>query len=547
MNGNGERARRTRGHLAPAAIFVLSAVAGGWLLQQGARRAENVYVRVRVLQEVVDRISSSYVEEVDPRTLYDSAIDGVIRDLGDPHTSLIPASDYEDLRIRTEGEYGGVGLEVSDRNGFVTVVSPIPGGPAERVGVRAGDQFLEIDGMRVDTLVTDQAVELLRGRPGTKVTVKLLRPGVEEPIELTIERAVIRLRAVPFALMLEGGVGYVPLRTVRETSSQEVRAAVDSLKSEGMRALVLDLRGNPGGLLDQGIAVADLFLEEGRAIVETRGRARDQNETYRASGPDRYPGLPIVVLVDAASASASEIVAGALQDHDRAAVIGETTFGKGSVQSLFRLTGGDVLRLTTARWYTPSGRSIQADPTEEAPDVEPALSLSGQAVPRPSIEGRPEYRTSSGRVVYGGGGITPDLFVAPETLGPEEVEGARRLFPRFGRFSLALFNYAVEYVRRHPDLSPGFALSDAEFASFFAALPAYDAGVERADFERARRFVRYHMEREIALQAWGEVGQFRQSVPYDRQLRRALEIVAGVRTGEELLERIARVERDSTR
>jgi carboxyl-terminal processing protease len=547
MSGNREQPESRRSYFAPAAVFLLSAVTGGWLLQQGADRAENVYVRVRVLQEVVDRVSSSFVDEVDERSLYNSAIDGLISDLGDPHTSLIPASDYEDLRIRTEGEYGGVGLEVSDRNGFVTVVSPIPGGPAERVGVRAGDQFLEIDGVRVDTMVTDQAVELLRGRSGTEVTVTMLRPGVEEPIDFAMERAVIRLRAVPFALMLDDDVGYVPLLTVRETSSEEMIAALDSLQKEGMRALVFDLRGNPGGLLDQGIAVTDLFLERGQAIVETRGRARDQNDTYRASEPDRYAGLPVVVLVDAASASASEIVAGALQDHDRAVVIGETTFGKGSVQSLFRLTGGDVLRLTTARWYTPTGRSIHADAADTVTDLEPALSLSlsGQAVPPPNVDGRPEYLTDSGRTVYGGGGITPDLFVAPETLDASEAEGASRLFPRFGRFSIALFDFAVEYVQRHPDLAAGFTVSDAELDALFAALPTYDATVERADFDRARRFVRYHLEREIALQAWGEVGQFRQSIPYDRQLLRALEILEGVETPAELLQRVADAEPDS--
>jgi carboxyl-terminal processing protease len=547
MSGNREQPESRRSYFAPAAVFLLSAVTGGWLLQQGADRAENVYVRVRVLQEVVDRVSSSFVDEVDERSLYNSAIDGLISDLGDPHTSLIPASDYEDLRIRTEGEYGGVGLEVSDRNGFVTVVSPIPGGPAERVGVRAGDQFLEIDGVRVDTMVTDQAVELLRGRSGTEVTVTMLRPGVEEPIDFEMERAVIRLRAVPFALLLDDDVGYVPLLTVRETSSEEMIAALDSLQKEGMRALVFDLRGNPGGLLDQGIAVTDLFLERGQAIVETRGRARDQNDTYRASQPDRYAGLPVVVLVDAASASASEIVAGALQDHDRAVVIGETTFGKGSVQSLFRLTGGDVLRLTTARWYTPTGRSIHADPADAPTDLEPALSLSlsGQAVLPPNVDGRPEYLTDSGRTVYGGGGITPDLFVAPETLDASEAEGASRLFPRFGRFSIALFDFAVEYVQRHPDLAAGFTVSDAELDALFAALPTYDATMERADFDRARRFVRYHLEREIALQAWGEVGQFRQSILYDRQLLRALEILEGVETPAELLQRVADAEPDS--
>ena len=524
-----------RSYMAPAAVVLLSVVSGGWLLQRGVDRAENVYVQVRVLQEVVDRVESSFVDEVDESTLYDSAIDGLIRDLGDPHTSLIPASDYEDLRIRTEGEYGGVGLEVADRNGFVTVVSPIPGGPAARVGVRAGDQFHEIEGVSADTMVTDQAVALLRGRPGSEVTVKMLRPGVEVPIEFTIEREVIHLKAVPFALMLEDGVGYLPLLSVRETSSAEVSAAIDSLRREGMRALVFDLRGNPGGLLDQGIEVTDLFLDEELSIVETRGRASDQNETFRASDPDRYPDLPVVVLVDAGSASASEIIAGALQDHDRAVVVGETTFGKGSVQSLFRLTGGDVLRLTTARWYTPLGRSIHRDPVDTELDSVPGLALSGQAVaPRVAAE-RPQYLTESGRVVYGGGGITPDVIVEPEMLTDAEVEGVRSLFPRFARFSEALFNFAVEYVREHPTLEPGFTIGDAELDALFASLPEWEAEVSREDFDLARRFVRYQMEREIAAQTWGDAGQFLQSRAYDRQLGRALELLQGARTTDELL------------
>jgi len=541
---NSEKRSARSSFVAPAAVFLLSAITGGWLLQRGVDRAENVYVRVRVLQEVVDRVSESFVEEIDERSLYNSAIDGLIRDLGDPHTSLIPASAYEDLRIRTEGEYGGVGLEVSDRNGYVTVISPIPGGPAERVGVRAGDQFYAIGGVRVDTLATDEAVELLRGRPGTEVMVEMIRPGVDEPIEFSLERAVIRLRAVPFAVMLEDGVGYMPLLTVRETSSAEMTAALDSLKREGMRAFVFDLRGNPGGLLDQGIAVTDLFLDEGEVIVETRGRARDQSDTFRASRGDRYPDLPIVVLVDAASASASEIIAGALQDHDRAVVIGETTFGKGSVQSLYRLTGGDVLRLTTAKWYTPAGRSIHLD-SIVSPSAEHVLSISGQAVLPPSLDGRPTYRTDAGRVVYGGGGITPDLYVAPESLSADEVEGVRRMIPRFGRVSLAMFNFAVEYVSSHPDLETGFRVDDADLGALYASLPEYGAEIDRADFQRARRFVRYQLEREIALQAFGDVGQFQQSRSYDRQLVTALELLQGVRTPEELIQRTAAARLDA--
>ena len=308
------------------------------------------------------------------------------------------------------------------------------------------------------------------------------------------------------------------------------------------------MRTNPGGLLDEGIAVTDLFLEPGLAIVETRGRAAGQNGTYDASRPDRYPGLPIVVLVDGGSASAAEIIAGALQDHDRAVVIGETTYGKGSVQSLFPLTGGDVLRLTTAKWYTPLGRSIHLDRSQSLaePTEMPLLAISGQAVERSSLAGRPEYRTGSGRLVYGGGGIPPDLFVAPETLAPAEVRGAQRLFMSAGAFSQAIFNGAVSYLQAHAGLEPGFSLTDVDLDSFFGELSELGAEVSREDFELAERYVRYHLEREIALQAWGEAGQFRQSLRYDRQVEKALELLDGARTPGELIEAVDAAAADAT-
>ncbi len=527
-----------RSVVAPILVAVFSVAAGGWLLQQGVDRAENVYVRVRVLQEVVDRIESSYVDEVDASRLYDSAIDGLIRDLDDPNSSFLPAAQFEDFRIRTEGEYGGVGLEVIQRDGYVTVVSPIPGGPGARVGIRAGDRFYEIEGQRADTIVTDRAVELLRGRPGTEVEVKMLRPGVDQPIDFRVTREVIRLKAVPFATLLDDDIGYVPLSTFRETSEEEVREAVDSLVNEGMERLILDLRGNPGGLLDQGIAVSDLFLAEGQPIVETRGRATDQNERFAASRPDRYPDLPVVALVDGTSASASEIVAGALQDHDRAVLVGGTTFGKGSVQSLYRLTGGDVLRLTTAHWYTPVGRSIQGEPTMPDFTEDHTLSISGQIVQPSEIEDRPEFETDGGRTVYGGGGITPDLFVLPEALSLDEARAVQALFRTGGGFNLAVFAFAVDYVADAPDLQEGFTLSDADLEAFFARLPEHDVEVARTDFEAAERYVRYSLEDEIAEQAWGELGAFRQLRRHDRQHERALQLLADADTPASLVQTV---------
>ncbi len=523
-----------RGLVVPTLVVALSIAAGGWLLQEGVDRSANLYTQVRVLQEVVDRVRSSFVEEVDEGSLYQSAIDGVIQELGDPHSSFLPARDYEDLRIRTEGEYGGVGLEVVDRDGWVTVVSPIPGSPGARSGLRAGDRFFEIDGIAADTMNTDQAVELLRGRPGTEVDVLMLRPGVDDPIPFTLERAVVHLKAVPFASMVQGDVGYVPLQTVRETSSSEVRAAVDSLRNEGMRALIFDLRGNPGGLLDEGIAVTDLFLPEGDAIVETRGRAAGQSEVFRASEPDRYPDLPVVVLVDGTSASASEIVAGALQDHDRAVVLGQTSYGKGSVQSLFRLSGGNVLRLTTARWYTPVGRSIDRLQETSVDVAEHALGIDGQLVDSLGVEDRPTHTSMGGRMLYGGGGIVPDLVVTPATLTESEARAVQRIFRRGSSFQEALFGFAVGYVQEHPELRPGFSLTDEELQDFYASLPENGEPVSREDFQNAERFVRYRLEGEIALQEWGDLGRFEQGLEYDSQLRAALDLLSGAGSTEDL-------------
>lgn len=532
--------KRRKSWIAPVVVVVVAVLTGGWLLQRGVARAENVYVKVRLLQEVVDRVESSYVEEVDRSHLYNSAIEGLLDELHDPYTSFLQASDYENLRIQgIEGDYGGVGLEIIDRNGHVTVVSPMPGTPGARAGIRAGDQFYEIGGVSMDTLDSDDAVELLRGKPGTSVSVKMIRPGVEEPIPFTLSREVIQLKAVPFAVLLEGDIGYVPLQSVLETSSAEVRSAIDSLRAEGMRGLVLDLRGNPGGVLDEGIGVADLFLDRGESIVETRGRAEDQNLMYDASTPDRYPDLPLVVLVDGGSASASEIVAGALQDNDRAVLLGSSTFGKGLVQSLYRLTGGNVLRLTTAHWYTPVGRSIQKDAESRFNQADGGvLALSGQVATDPDIEGRPTFSSVSGRTLYGGGGIAPDVFVKPIVLSEDEEQAVRALYQQAGAFTSALFNFAVRYVQAHPDLALGFAVTDRDLTDFYRALPEWDVVVDRDDFRRARRFVRYHLEQEIAFQAWDDRGRFLQGRDQDRQLERAIELLRDVDGPDALFRRI---------
>lgn len=525
------------GRIAPFLVLASATLLGGWFLQEGVAREENVYNQVRVFQEVVDYVADQYVEEVDREDVYRSAIDGLLNGLGDPHTSFIAARDYENVRIRTQGDYGGVGLEVLPRDGHVTVVNPIPGGPGARAGIRPGDWFVTIEGTPAEGLDVDAAVELLRGEPGSAVEVEMGRPGLIDPIPFTLERAVIQLRAVPFAQRLEGDIGYVPLQVFQSTARDELRAAVDSLRNEGVRGLILDLRGNPGGLLEEGIGVTELFVEDGATVVETRGRGAGQSARYDASTGPAFAGLPVVVLVDGSSASASEIVAGALQDHDRAALVGTTTYGKGSVQSLFPLTAGNVLRLTTARWYTPVGRSIDRDVGDAVPRSDhAALALTGAVV---EVEGeveRPSFRSTAGRPLLGGGGIVPDVRVLPDTLTTVETGGVRALYRQGGEFNTALFAYAVSYIQQNPSLSLDFEVGPAELEGLRAVLD--ERGVEVADevFRGAERYIRYHLEREIAVQAFGEAGGFQHSVRWDRQLARAVELISGVETTRDLLQ-----------
>jgi carboxyl-terminal processing protease len=524
--------------LAPGIVLALSLLAGGWFLQRGVAQDQNVYVQTRLLQEVADHLADRYVEPLDRGSLYDSAIQGMIRSLDDPNTTLLGADQYENFRIQTEGDYGGVGLEIVDRDEYITVVSPLPGTPGFRAGIRAGDQIVEVEGESTRGWSSQEAVQVLRGPPGSEVDVLIQRPGVDDPIPFTLSRERIQLQSVPFAVLLDEGVGYIPLGLFSETSTREVRDAVDSLRADGARSLILDLRGNPGGMLDQGVGVADLFLDRNAAVAETRGQGRDQSGRYRASRNQEYEDLPVIVLVDRGSASASEIVAGALQDHDRAVVLGTPTFGKGSVQTLFPLSGGHVLKMTTARWYTPRGRSIER--LGEAADEEErtlALTVDGQLMPLPRLEGRPTVESYAGRTLYGGGGIVPDMIVLPDTLSTAEQRAVRALHRQAGAVSAALFNHAVDFLQREEFDPLTFTLPDEELDRFYQRLR--DQGIE-LDEATARDAVRYlgrGLRREIALRAGGDRDGFLVQLEGDAPIRRALELLQGVESPADLFAR----------
>jgi carboxyl-terminal processing protease len=322
---------------------------------------------IRALSEVFGKIKENYVEEVEDKVLLENAIRGMLTGL-DPHSTYLNKDAFNDLRVGTRGEFGGLGIVVGMEDGFVKVVSPIDDTPAQRAGVKAGDMIIRLDDKPVKGMNLDDAVKIMRGKPGSKITLTISREGEDKPLVVTITRAVIRVKSVK-SRTLESGYGYVRISQFQERTGADLVKAIVSLKKENddqLKGLVLDLRNNPGGLLDAAVAVSDTFLNQG-GIVSVEGRSDENRMAHSARPGDMLNGAPMVVLVNGGSASASEIVAGALQDHKRAVIMGSRTFGKGSVQTVVPLGNDTALKLTTARYYTPNKRSIQAEGIE--PDI----------------------------------------------------------------------------------------------------------------------------------------------------------------------------------
>ena len=341
---------------------------------QDSNRAET-YRLLTLFGDVFERVRAEYVEPVNDRDLIENAINGMLTGL-DPHSSYMNAKSFRDMQVQTRGEFGGLGLEVTSENGIIRVVSPIDDTPAARAGVKAGDLITMLDGQTVQGLTLNEAVDKMRGPAGSKIQLTIKRDGVNTPIDLAMQREVIHIQVV--RSHLEGDIGYIRLTSFNEQTDPGLRKAFADLKQKAggtLRGIVLDLRNNPGGLLDQAVAVSDDFIDQGE-VVSTRSRHSEESQRWNAKNGDITGGLPVVVLINGGSASASEIVAGALQDHHRAVLVGTRSFGKGSVQTVMPLQGNGAMRLTTARYYTPSGRSIQG--LGITPDIEVAPSRTEQ-------------------------------------------------------------------------------------------------------------------------------------------------------------------------
>jgi carboxyl-terminal processing protease len=504
---------------------VVSALLGGAFGRGALATQDRVSERYKVFTAALAAVESQYVEEVPSDRLVYGAIHGMLQTL-DPHSSFLDPRAYAQLREKQEGRYYGLGITIQVVDGDITVVSLFEGSPAYRRGVRRGDVIAQINGEDTKGWTSDQAVRALRGPKGTTVRIGLRRQGYDQLIALEVERDEINIPTILGAFMVDGQTGYIRLRDFSETTDRDLGRALDELQAQGMKQLLLDLRDNPGGPLDQAIRVSNRFLPRGDLIVYTRGRVPNADQDYRATEEPTVPTLPIVLLVNRNSASAAEIVAGALQDHDRALVVGETTFGKALVQSIYRISQNAGLALTTARYYTPSGRLIQR-PWDGSFDEYLTYTWKDQSAPREHDSADLKY-TDAGRKVFSGGGIEPDKHL------PGPVEGfnptrfgrllyARQAFASFAeRFSAAGDTRIQAAGRDRQIVERGFTVTDQMVADFKAFLKSERFRLDEEAFQRDQPFIRAMIKYDIDLALFGVAEARRHLLAADPQAQFAL-------------------------
>ncbi|MGH9379145.1 MAG: S41 family peptidase [Thermoanaerobaculia bacterium] len=490
-------------------VFLVGGLFGGRLLALTgqAREALRTYTELLTAAHENAAVATSY------RDLVYASIGGMLRVL-DPHSSFLPPETYSEMRERQQSSFYGLGILVGIRNGQLTVVTPLDGTPASRMGIRAGDVISLIEGEPTESMTLDEAVRKLKGPKGKAVHITVVRAGLDEPLELDIVRDEIPQNTVRQVYMLDDETGYIALSDFTNPTTQEVAQAIARLRGEGMKRLLFDLRSNGGGLLEQAIGVSDIFLPTRSKIVETRGRVRGASESFHDAGEYDPLDMPVIVLVGEATASAAEIVAGALQDHDFALIVGQPTWGKGLVQTVYRLSYDAGLALTTAKYYTPSGRLIQRDYTDYYDYAAHDAAQDGE----PNGDNGEIFYTDLGREVYGGGGITPDVLVEPAEL------------PAFLQYLIsrdAFFQFAVGWVNRHPLPGPDWQPDDTVLEAFDAwtieqEITDPEELAEALADPEVRRDVLLFLEAEAKGSQFGLEARSRVLLGVDRQVQTAL-------------------------
>ncbi|MEM7356395.1 MAG: S41 family peptidase [Acidobacteriota bacterium] len=500
------------------ALFTGSLFFGGTLGNKLLALTDESEAQFQLYTEMLHLAHENYGAEVPYKSLVYASIQGMLRTL-DPHTNFLTPEAYDNMRERQQASFYGLGILVSKRSGELTVISPIEGTPAWRLGLRAGDVISTIEGEPTNTMTLNEAVRKLKGPKGTQVNVHITRRGLDSPLQLAITRAEIPQNTVRYAYMMTPETGYIRLTDFSRSTTKEIKDALDKLEGEGMQQLLLDLRSNGGGLLDQTVAVSRFFVPEKSKIVETRGRLRDSHQSFNSDASDDMLDIPLVVLVNNGTASAAEILAGAIQDHDVGLVAGVPTWGKGLVQTVYNLSYGTGIALTTAKYYTPSGRLIQRDYTSYYDYYYNRFDEDEEAPPEVSLD-NPEFTTDLGRKVYGGGGITPDEII-------EQPDGPIELQPLFARN--AFFDFAVEYHARSQINDTGWKPPETfldEFRQWLTDEELFTAEEldEMLKEDDARDFTRRQIHSDIFTAAFGTEAAHQVLAEGDIQIQDALEL-----------------------
>ncbi|AFH49270.1 Periplasmic protease [Ignavibacterium album JCM 16511] len=496
---------------------------------------DNLRESIRKFNDVLTYTEKYYIEEVDTQKLVEAALNGMFNQL-DPHSVYIPAKEFTAVEESFRGDFEGIGIEFQIVNDTLTVVSPITGGPSEQLGILPGDRIVKIDGNPVIGITNDDVRQKLRGKAGTKVNVTIARPGVSKLLEYTIVRDKIPIYSVDAHFMIDDKTGYVSVSRFSETTFDELFTALKDLDAKGMKQLLLDLRGNPGGYLNQAVQIADLFIDGQKRIVYTEGRRKEFNEEYYASETYPYEKIPLVVLINRGSASASEIVSGAIQDWDRGLVVGETSFGKGLVQRQFQLFDNSAIRLTISEYFTPSGRLIQRDYKNKKDKKDYYSEISdreeseGENIEHTAEKDstKPTYKTLvKKRTVFGGGGITPDYIVKSETL----TEYTQNLLKENLFYSFVL-NYldtkTKDIKNRFGDnlnkFRKEFFISDEMLNSFVSYAKTKKVEFVKSDFEKDKDYIAARLKAQIARNFWKNDGWYSVLLEGDSQYNQALKL-----------------------
>lgn len=442
----------------PASVLVLVAIIGLFSFNNPNERYFEITRNLDIFSTLFKEVNAYYVDEVNPNKLIKTGIDAMLASL-DPYTNYIPEDDIEDYRTMTTGQYGGIGAVIGNRNGKSVIMMPYDGFPAHKAGLKIGDQILKVNDVDVSEKNTTDISQLLKGQANTKLHLTIQRYGIEEPMVIDITREKITIDNVPYSGLVTNDIGYIKLSDFTTGAGKEVKKALDNLKKEGAQKIILDLRDNPGGLLNEAVNVSNVFIGQGSEVVSTKGKVTDWNKTYKALNQPADIQIPIAVLTSRRSASAAEIVSGVIQDYDRGVLVGEKTFGKGLVQATRPLTYNSQLKITTAKYYIPSGRCIQAiNYSQRNKDGSVGIIADSLKV---------AFTTQNGRKVFDGGGVDPDLEVEPLIPAPITISLVNKGL---------IFEYALKYHYAHENIAPAsdFTLTDAEYQGFVTWLEDKD-------------------------------------------------------------------------